>query len=315
MKSIEETLSTRFHRRGRSLAVLLFPFLASLTAAPGFASEQFDQAHRQFQEGRSLQRLHQNTDASIRVLTAAYNGYMESVEQDPNGTLAARALYMSGSTKLFLGEPKEAISIYRNVADRYPQDRYYVAKSLVRMASVEKNILEADAARNTLSKFRSEFPEGAPQDLDREAGQIQKALTYIGKPAPPIAASQWMNGTPKESADRPKLTALYFFATWCPNCGKEVGFINDFEKRFQPKGMRLVGVTNHSKGQTDAILQTYIEKNQFRFPIAVDEGGQTSRAFGGGSVPTLVLVDRNDVIRWHDHPAALDYPVVETLLR
>lgn len=300
-------------RHSYSIEVIFLSAVLALTASTGFASEQFDQAHQLFQRGRSLQHLHQNTDDSRRVLQAAYEGYVQTLEQDPNGKLAARALYMSASTKLFLGQPREAIQIYRRVPERYPQDRYYVAKSLLRMAAVEKGILQADAARATLAEYQREFPDGAPRNLNKEANRIEKSLSFIGKTAPQIAASHWLH--PSSSKETPKLTALFFFETWCPNCRKEVGFINDFDRRFGDRGVRLIGVTNHTKGQTDATLKAYVEQHGFQFPIAVDRNGRTAQAFGGGTVPTLVLIDGPGTIRWHDHPAALEYAVVDTLLQ
>jgi len=297
--------------------IVLAGLALALIAGPGLAThhtdqrQKFERAHSLFQQGRKLQRLHRNTTDSRDKLLAAYREYRAALEADPNGELAARALYMSGSTKLFLDEPKAAIGIYAELADRYPNDRYYVAKALLKKAAVEKNELETDAARQTMARYHKEFPNGGPEKLRKETQRIERSLRVIGTKAPPMAASRWFNG---EDQDRSGPTLVYFWATWCPNCKKEVPYINDLWGRYRDTSLRLVGVTNNTRGQTDQAVESYIQTNAFRFPIAIDADGHTSRAFSAASVPTAAIVDGSGVVLWHDHPAALSDGVIDRVL-
>jgi cytochrome c biogenesis protein CcmG, thiol:disulfide interchange protein DsbE len=278
------------------------------------SQDRFKAAQAHFAEGRAQQRLHRNTEASRRELEAAFAGFRAAVDSDPSGALAARALYMSGSTKLFLDEPEAAVTIYAEVVDRYPEDRSYVAKALVKRASVEKGRLQSEAARKTLRRYRDEFPDGGPEDLRREVQRIESSLEIIDQPAPPVVAARWFNASPGAMELDGRVVLVYFWASWCPNCKKEVAFVNDLQARFGGRGLHLVGVTNHSRGQTDEVVESYISSNGFTFPVAVDRQGETSRTMRGGSVPAAVLIDRNGRIRWHDHPAALSDDVLERLL-
>ncbi len=307
--------------RNRGILVLLAlltvgasPTIGSEAPGEPPASESFDLAHEHFRTGRRLQRLHRNTSASQTELMAAFDGYRGVLKADPGSKTAARALYMSGSTKLFLDQPEEAIAIYEQVVERFPGDRYYVAKSLVKKASVEKNSLEPEAARSTLRRYRGEFPDLGPKDLRKDVKRIESSLATIGKLAPPVEAARWFNAPDNGPTGGAAVSVLYFWATWCPNCKKEVDFVNGLWSRYENRGLRFVGVTKNTRGQTDETVEAYIEAHGFTFPVAVDAEGRTSRALSVASVPSAVVIDRKGRVRWHDHPAALSDGVLERLL-
>lgn len=281
--------------------------------ASSAADSIFQAAHSHFQRGRSLEKLHRNTDESRAEFVAAYEGYTKAHEASPEGPLASRALYMAGSAKLFLDEPDDALALYQQVVDRYPGDRDYRAKALLKKAAVEKNTLRAEDARASLARYREIFPDGGPPEQSKEASRIAKSLQQIGTQATRIEATRWLsaNGDPPNVGGKPAL--LYFWATWCPNCLKEVDFIKNLHERFGQR-LRMVGVTNHSRGQTDASVEAYLAEHGLTFPNAVDHDGVTSAAYSAGVVPTAVLIDGAGVVRWHDHPAALTDAAIEALL-
>lgn len=309
-------------RRTLGRLVALFALAAvvgwSLRAALAFGASEgspppaglqasFDSAQGRFLEGRSLQRLHRNTPASNEAFGAALEGYEDVARKGEATALGARALYMSGSTLLFLDRPSEAARRYAEVADRYREDAYAV-KALVRKAQVEKNSLDADAARRTVAAIDD---SGA---LAGELDRIRRSLEVIGSPAAPLDARAWIGGDAVSlPATRGEVVLLYFFTTWCPNCAKEADFIRGLATRWQGSGVRIIAVTNHSRGQTDDAVAAYLERHGFDFPAMVDDDGRTSAAYRGGSVPTMAVVDRSGTVRWHDHPAALSDDVLRTL--
>lgn len=276
-------------------------------AAPTTAQEAFDAAQAHFQEGRQLQRLHRNTPAAIEAFGKALDGYEAAARQAEGTPLGARALYMTGSTLLFLDRPAEAIPRYAEVARRYPTDPY-ATKALLRKAYVEKDSLEPDAARRTVAALDVSAADAA------ELTRIQRSFEVIGHPAPELEARTWIGGKAVSlAALRGDVVLLYFFTTWCPNCEKEADFIRELAGRWSASGVRMIGVTDNSRGQTDEAVAAYAEKHKFDFPIMVDDASRTSTAYRGGSVPTMVVIDRAGIIRWHDHPAALSDAVLKTL--
>jgi peroxiredoxin len=287
---------------------------AAAAGAEASPEQEFQAAHQHFLEGRELQRLHRNNDASRHELQAAAEGYRAVVDRYPHSSLAARALYMSGSAELFLDAPDKAIAAYGAVVERYPSDRNYLAKALVRKAATEKDDLDPTAARHTLAEYAARFGTADSSPQGKEAARLQRSLRVIGQRAPALEAARWFHVADKPPTLQGGLSLLYFFATWCPNCRKEVDFIVDVDRRFRPRGLQLIGITRNTRGQTDADVAHYVEEHGFGFPVAVDADGKTSRAYEGGSVPTAVVVDRHGIVRWHDHPAALSDGVLERLL-
>ncbi len=283
------------------------------TSTPATPDTLFQAAHARFQRGRSLEQLHHNTAESKAEFMAAYEGYTKAYEADPGGALAPRALYMAGSAKLFLDEPVEATSWYQKVVDGFPGNSEYRAKALLKKAAVEKNSLRVDEARSSLAKYREIFPDGGPAESTKEATRIEKSLRQIGAPATRVDAERWLPAGTDATNVGGQPAMLYFWATWCPNCLKEVAFINSLHERFGQR-LRMIGVTHNSRGQTDASVESYLAEHGLRFPNAIDRDGVSSKAYSAGVVPTAVLIDSAGVVRWHDHPAALTDSTIEALL-
>ncbi|GIW42170.1 MAG: hypothetical protein KatS3mg076_2747 [Candidatus Binatia bacterium] len=287
-------------------------FLVLAPAALASPPEEFAEVHRHFLRGRELQKLHRNPPEAAAEFEKAYAGYLEIARRYPRDPIASRAQYMAGSAKLFLDQPDAAIAAYTAVLEKYPIDPAYVAKALLQRAMVEKNYLRPQAARRTLEQFMA--LDSKTPDLLRRAEKLERSLRLVGKKAPELQVRRWFRaGEPGDLARKgPRM--IYFFTTWCPNCRKEAPFVSDLARRFAPRGFVVIGITDHSRGQTDGDIPPYLEKHGFRFPVGVDDGGKTSAAYEARSVPTLVLVDREGTVRWHDHPAALSDRVLEELL-
>jgi peroxiredoxin len=52
-------------------------------------------------------------------------------------------------------------------------------------------------------------------------------------------------------------------------------------------------------GVNDSLRKTqlYVEKYHIPYPVAYDEGGAISKSFGINGVPTIIIVDKNDIVR------------------
>jgi peroxiredoxin len=288
---------------------------AEPVAAPAEAGAQqlFDAAHARFKKGRSLQRLHRNTEASLAEFEAARDGYRKAVEAAPQGPIAARALYMSGSASLFMDQPDAAIRTYAEVIARYPEDPTYAAKALVKKASVEVDTLQPDAARGTLAELHTRFPDGVSKSLQSSLTRVERSLRQIGQPAPDLQIRRWVGAEASQSLAG-QVSFLFIFATWCPNCLKEVGFVRDLHERYAGRGLSIIALTNNTRGQDDAAVERYAVQHRFSFPVGIDNANRTVSAYSGSSVPTAAMVGRDGVIRWHGHPASLSDALIEALL-
>lgn len=162
---------------------------------------------------------------------------------------------------------------------------------------------DVETARRLLSRLVEEHPS---DPAARNARADLRALEVIGKPAPELEIARWFPDDPKPlSSLRGRPVLLVFWATWCPHCRRAMPGIADKYERFRDRGLEVIAVTRHSRGQTDADVTRYIEEKGIPFPVAVDAGGVTSRRYGVSGIPAAALIDRTGKVVWRNHPAQL----------
>jgi thiol-disulfide isomerase/thioredoxin len=140
--------------------------------------------------------------------------------------------------------------------------------------------------------------------------RIQKNLNLLsleGKPAPPLEAADL-------AGLRGKPVLLFFWAHWCPDCKADVPIIASVMRKYAPRGLVLIGPTRYFgyvAGGVDAppqVEKAYIDqvRRQLYAPL-LNMPAPLSNAnfarYGASTTPTLVLVDRQGIVRWY-HPGA-----------
>src|SRR5262249_50083026 len=151
--------------------------------------------------------------------------------------------------------------------------------------------------------------------------RIQKnihLLSLEGKPAPPLAVSQWLGPKPSGlAALRGKAVLLFFWAHWCRDCKSEGSVIARLISEYEKQGLVVVGPTQHygyvAQGQ-DAPAEVelrYIDlvRQQLYGPLAgmpVPVSEENFKAYGASTTPTLVLLDQKGFVRMY-HPGAMPY--------
>lgn len=92
---------------------------------------------------------------------------------------------------------------------------------------------------------------------------------------------------------------LIFWATWCPNCKKEIPLLNSLFSEFSPKGMRFLGI---NVGVNDSVtkVKRYAEKYKINYPLTFDEGSKLTRRFNVQGTPTIIIIDRQGTVQYRD---------------
>lgn len=127
----------------------------------------------------------------------------------------------------------------------------------------------------------------------------------IGKPAPALDADKWL-GTKPASSGKPMLIAV-----WSPqsvSCQKWAPAWNDLAKKFADK-LVIVGVTAAPENE---IIQSGVKLD---FPCALDTDGKFIAAADVTSIPCVLLVDANGVVRYQGHPAALTADALQEIFK
>ena len=202
-----------------------------------------------------------------------------SLETDPNGTLAiatGAAIETLGKFYDAMGDRGQAVAFLRE------QLRKYANTSIE--TRLNKNLLLLDLA---------------------------------GKPMPPLDTSAWLGQHRFEVADLSgKVTLFFFWAHWCEDCEAQKPTLLMLQRRFGGQGFRVVAPTRLygyvERGQPVSadVERTHIEdaqvaKHPLLASVPVPISHKNFVAFGVSTTPTLVLVDREGVVRLYN-PGSMD---------
>lgn len=139
----------------------------------------------------------------------------------------------------------------------------------------------SDELRGTMDKLSSstagslKVPDFTGTDLN---GTVHTRAQYEGKPL-----------------------VLYFWATWCPACRRDIGSVSKLYKDFHPRGIEFVSV---SLDKEEAKLREYVASEKIEFPVLFDGkawDNEVARAYAVNSTPTFVLIqpDHEGMVSGH----------------
>jgi thiol-disulfide isomerase/thioredoxin len=207
----------------------------------------------------------------------------------------------------------------QELARRKMDDERHLPIALGASIEVHAQVLAARGARGEAIVFlRHELATYRNTSI---ATRIQKNINLLsleGKPAPPLDVTQWLGPKPVPLGQlRGRPILLFFWAHWCGDCKAEVGELARLVAQYQSKGLVLIGPTQHygyAAGGEDASREEetrYIDsvRNQYYSVLpgmSVPVSEENFQRFGASTTPTIVLVDRQGIVRLY-HPGAMPY--------
>ena len=131
---------------------------------------------------------------------------------------------------------------------------------------------------------------------DGDAGQVPEP---IGKPAPPIEATD-LEGRTFSSGDwRGRRTALLWVSPDCVSCKLT---LPELEALHEKVHGNLVVICRSTQSRCAQMAEEY----GLRIPVLADEGDRVSKRFGIDIAPTAVLVAEDGTIESIGHPLSGD---------
>ena len=225
--------------------------------------------------------------------------------------LASESQMMIAQCRLNLDDKEGAKTAFKKTIENFPQSKA-AANSLYRLGGIytgECLIQEA------ISAYGRIVGEHSGSKRAKKAKKKIKELELVGSQASEFQVEEWINSDRLSIEQlRGKVVLFVFWATWCPHCRKEMPHMKELYEKYADQGLTVIGVTKKSKKQDTEKVIEFLEKNDISFPIAIDDGSKTSKAYVSTSIPGLAIVDKKGVVRWRAHPGYLDDDLLPTLL-
>lgn len=102
-----------------------------------------------------------------------------------------------------------------------------------------------------------------------------------------------------------------FWATWCPPCRASIPHLNEVYKKYQPKGLEIIGVTNEDR----PTVSKFLKDVPINYHVAFDTSGKFGKPFGIKGIPHAMVLDREGKVVWEGHPMSLPESQLESVLK
>ena len=118
----------------------------------------------------------------------------------------------------------------------------------------------------------------------------QSADPLLHKPAPQFVRADLKHQTVDLSSYRGKVVLLTFWATWCAPCQIEMPHFIDWQTRYGPAGLQIIGI---SMDDDPAPVLALAGKRGVNYPIVMGDA-QLGTDYGGIlGLPVTFLIDRH----------------------
>jgi len=180
----------------------------------------------------------------------------------------------------------------------------------------------ADSDPSLSSPAKEPIASTAPTPLSAtssaQTAPATSALTVgprVGQLAPDFTLASLQGETVSLSQFRGKVVILDFWASWCVPCRSSMPALHALWRDVEDRGAVLLGV---SLDRTAAAATTFLENNGYNDMIALWGSLAAADAvrvrYGVGGIPRTLVIDREGIVRFNDHPAYLKPSTVEPLL-
>ena len=113
----------------------------------------------------------------------------------------------------------------------------------------------------------------------------------VGTPVPALAGETTTGETFRLGDHKGEVLLINFWATWCGPCRMEIPHLIALQKRFSPRGFRVVGLSVDQGGMD--LVRPFVEQAGINYPVFIAPEG-AKQAFGGvEAIPASFLIDKS----------------------
>ena len=139
----------------------------------------------------------------------------------------------------------------------------------------------------------------------------------LGQPAPEVTGAPWITGGPLSmQALRGRVVLVEFWTYGCVNCENVIPQLRAWHEKYGPTGLVVVGVHSPEfpweKRRDKVVAAT--KRFGIRYPVVQDNDFAIWNRWGVRAWPTMLLVDRQGVVRYR-HIGEGEYDETEAAIR
>ena len=97
-----------------------------------------------------------------------------------------------------------------------------------------------------------------------------------------------------------KVTIVDVWGTWCPPCREEIPHFVDLYKRYNAKGLEIVGINCNEKGpaaEVRATIKAFVAETKIPYKCVLNDEKTEEKIPGFQGYPTTLFLDRSGKVR------------------
>ncbi len=129
------------------------------------------------------------------------------------------------------------------------------------------------------------------------ASSAQPAVPLEGHTAPDFVLKSLNGDNLRLSEFRGDVVMINFWASWCGACRDEMPILDEVFRRYKPIGFKLLSINIDDNRERAVRISQSLDVS---FPVLYDRRKKVSRKYEVTRMPSVILVDREGVVRhWH----------------
>lgn len=95
-----------------------------------------------------------------------------------------------------------------------------------------------------------------------------------------------------------KPVMLFFWATWCPYCVRELPRLSMEYDNLKSRGISVLAV---NIGEKKDKVQRFMDNNKLAFPVLLDSDSKVANEYGLVGIPTFIFIDSQGKITYQSN--------------
>ena len=141
--------------------------------------------------------------------------------------------------------------------------------------------------------------------------QLNENHLVIGEKVENIKITEFISNVPNNEDFDTKYLVIDFWATWCAPCLATVPHFNDLQKHFENNSeISFISLTD----ETPKIVKRILDRIEFKTIVATDQSKETLKKYKVNSLPTTIIIDKKNTVRWIGTPKELNKDIINNII-